>query len=256
MGMGSGPIDGERVSNETREVIAEAERRIRERETPDPGGGNWATRLNRAVFWWANHWVGVLNAIVLIYIGGATMAPALMALGRPGIARVFYALYAPFCHQYAFRSWFLFGERLAAAYPLQAPVSLVAMRELGAFVGSSEAGYKIALCQRDVAIYGAMLLTGLAYGPAKRRWTIEPLPLWLFYLFGMLPMLLDGGIQWLSYGLWQFVPGLLAQPFETAPALRALTGALFGIGVVAVGYPHLGTYFDETVATLKEKYGW
>ena len=32
------------------------------------------------------------------------------------------------------------------------------------FVGSPELGYKVAFCERDVAIYLAVLLAGLAYG--------------------------------------------------------------------------------------------
>lgn len=249
------------------EVLREAERRIEARRGTSGGpkadavamrdgvaGRSFATRANRAVYFLARHWIALFNAAILLYLGGAILAPVAMHLGRPGVANVLYTLYGPFCHQYPFRSFFLFGD--AATEPLREPVSVLAMAELSHFVGDPQVGYKIALCQRDVAIYAAMLAAGIIYGPLRRRVRIPALPLWLFFLFGALPMFLDGGIQWLSYAVWQFIPALLAQPFETIPAMRVLTGALFGLGVTAVGYPTLAEYFDDTRATLERKYGW
>ena len=69
-------------------------------------------------------------------------------------------------------------------------------------------------------------------------------------------MMLDGGIQWLSYFVWAIFPGYLSQPFETIPLMRALTGGLFGWGVVAVTYSHIDEYFQEIHQTLKTKFGW
>ncbi len=239
-------------------VVREAERRIQARGAAPSGRGPAvrvaAIHANRAVHFLASHWIALFNAAIVLYLGGAILAPVAMHLGLTRLAGVLYALYGPFCHQYPFRSWFLFGE--AAAYPLHEPISVLEMSELGAFLGDPQVGYKIALCQRDVAIYGAMLAAGLIYGPLRKIVKIPPLPLWLYFIFGILPMLLDGGIQWLSYAVYQFIPALLAQPFETIPAMRTLTGALFGLGVTAVGYPTLAEYFDEIRATLHQKYGW
>ncbi len=90
-----------------------------------------------------------------------------------------------------------------------------------------------------------MLVAGLVYAPLRKIVKLPALPMWLYFAFGVMPMMLDGGIQWISYALWQFFPGLLAEPFETIPAMRTLTGALFGLGVIAVGYPYLAEYFDD-----------
>lgn len=262
--MGAGDLendvrDADRPAETTptaKDIVAEARRRVADHDLQPPKKPNpdTARRLNRGVYWLANHWVGLLNVVILLYVGGAVIAPVLMHLGTEGVGRALYAFYRPFCHQYPFRSWFLHGD--AFVHPLHEPVSLVEMNELGRFLGSPEVGYKMALCQRDIAIYGMMFVAGVVYGLVRKRVKVPPLPLWLYFVFGVMPMMLDGGVQWISYALWQFIPGLLDQPFETIPAMRALTGSLFGLGVIAVGYPYLAEYFDDVLTTLQEKYGW
>jgi len=236
------------------EIVAEAQRRIAERPAEErPRPKRTARKLNHGVYWLANHWVGLINAVILLYLAGTFLAPVLMHTGAERAAGAVYAFYRPFCHQYPFRSWFLYGD--AAAHPLEEPISLLEMNALSSHVGSADEGYKVALCQRDVAIYGAMLATGIAYGIARRFTKVRPMPLWLYFVFGILPMLLDGGIQWLSYAIKMVFPGLLAEPFETIPMMRTLTGALFGFGVIGVGYPYLGEYFDDVRDTLRVKLG-
>jgi len=65
--------------------------------------------------------------------------------------------------------------------------------------------------------------------------------------------MLDGGIQWLSYVAWVLFPGLIPVPFETTPLMRTLTGALFGLGLVATAYPYLNEYFEDVYHTLERK---
>jgi len=240
----------------TEEIIQEAQQRIAGHPAEQQRQSRRTTvlRLNRGVFWLANHWVGLFTVLILLYLGGTFLAPVLMHAGAERAAGAIYAFYKPFCHQYPFRSWFLYGDTLA--HPLREPVSILKMNALSSYVGSADAGYKVALCQRDVAIYGMMAIAGMVYGVVRRFTKVPPMPLWLYFTFGIVPMMLDGGIQWISYAVWQFLPGLLDQPFETIPALRTLTGALFGFGVIGVGYPYLGEYFDDVRSTLHKKYGW
>ena len=237
-------------------ILAEAQRRIETRDQPEGPDAqrSLAETLNRGVYWLARHWMGVVNGLILLYVGGTFLAPVLYKLGIPALGRALHVFYGPFCHQYPFRSWFLFGPQ--AARPLQEAVPLQAMNELRHVVGNPEIGYKTAFCQRDVAIYGMMGLAGVAYKPLSKRVKVPPLPFWLFFLFGIMPMMLDGGIQWISYAVWQFIPGILAQPFETIPLMRTLTGALFGLGVIAVIYPYMDAYFQEVRETLEAKYDW
>jgi uncharacterized membrane protein len=238
------------------EIIEEARRRIETREGAETPSGKQRTaiQLNRAVHWFARHWVAFFNFAIALYLAGAVLPPVLMHLDLTGLAGALYALYRPFCHQYPFRSWFLFGD--SVIHPLHEPIPILEMNRLSSFVGTAEIGYKMALCQRDIAIYGAMTVVGMVYGVARKRLHISALPLWLFFGFSLMPMMLDGGVQWLSYAVWQFFPSVLAQPFETVPTMRALTGSLFGAGVIAVGYPYLNEYFEDVLDTLKQKYGW
>src|SRR4030066_288071 len=75
----------------------------------------WALRLNQGLLVFAKHWLAVFNLLVFTYVSLPFAAPVLMQAGATGPANLLYTLYSPFCHQLAFRSWFLFGER--PAYP-------------------------------------------------------------------------------------------------------------------------------------------
>lgn len=253
--MASGDPENDRAVD-PQEILDEAQRRMAARAEPTitTAQRERAARLNRGVYWLARHWVGIFNVAIALYVGGAILAPVLMHLGLPRLASALYAFYGPFCHQYPFRSWFLFGD--AVIHPLHEPVSILQMNALTKVVGNAEMGYKMALCQRDIALYAAMVGGGMVYGIARRRFEIPALPLWLYFTFGILPIALDGGIQWISYALWEFVPGLLAQPFETVPVMRALTGSLFGLGVIGVGYPYINEYFEDVLRVQAAKYDW
>ena len=246
----------ENIDNHTpaaEDILNEAQRRLRER-TPQRAVTQqvWADRLNRGVFWLARHWLAVFNALTALFLGGALLPPVLLKLGLSGVADVLYAIYRPLCHQYPFRSWFLFGPQLA--YPLTEPISVREMNTIRGFVGDAHVGYKMAICQRDIAIYGAMLLAGLIYGVLRHRRSIQPWPMWRYFAFGILPMMLDGGIQWISFAVWLYLPILVKVPFETTPLMRTLTGALFGLGIVAAAYPYLNEYFEDVRRFLQQKY--
>lgn len=252
--MGSGDLDNQ---VKTDEVLAEVQRRMQERQESAPDDRTQsrretALRLNKGVLWLARHWLAVFNLIAGLYIGGALLAPVLMHYGATGAAHALYRFYAPFCHQYPFRSWFFFGPELA--HRLDTPISIAEMNHLRAFLGNAEIGYKTALCQRDVAIYGMVFLGGLGYGLLRDRFKIRPLSIWVYLALGILPMLLDGGIQWLTYLIWTLFPNVLSRPFETYPILRTITGALFGLGIVGMAYPYVNQYFGEIRDTIVQKY--
>ena len=89
------------------------------------------------------------------------------------------------------------------------------------FYGTPEMGYKMAICQRDTAIYGAMALFCLLFtltGNSIRR------PHWsLPLLIGAVPMALDGVSQLLGNSFPEIFPVR-----ESTPLLRTVTGILFG----------------------------
>ena len=196
------------------------------------------SRLMRAanglVIGMARHWLAIFNSVWAIYLLTPFLAPLFMQLGWTAPAGVIYAIYSVLCHQLPDHSYFLFGptlvpqtpELIAAGMPMSA--SLFAER---AFIGSPEIGWKVALCQRDVAIYAGVLLAGISYAVVRRR--VGPLPFKLFVLLAI-PMAVDGLTQLVG---WR----------ESTWLLRTVTGALFGSAAVYLAYPYVEDAMQEVL---------
>jgi uncharacterized membrane protein len=203
--------------------------------------------LDRGIFFFTKHWLAAFNLFVLAYVGLPFLAPVLMNAGLTGPAKSLYTIYSPLCHQLGFRSWYLFGER--AAYPRDIfqhytgldPNDFLAAR---AFLGNERMGYKVAFCERDVAIYGALLLGGLIYSLPFVRRRLKPLPWWAWLLFGIFPIALDGFSQLFSQYPYNLILFFNFLPYrESTPLLRTLTGGLFGLANAWLAYP----YFEESM---------
>lgn len=224
--------------------------------TTTPANRDQAIFLNRLVLGFARHWLAVFNLLVFLYVGLPFAAPALMKAGATTPATWIYKVYSPLCHQLAFRSWFLFGEQ--PAYPLASAgtglVSYGAATGLSeadywgarAFVGNDQVGYKVAFCERDVAIYAGMLLAGLLFSLVRER--LRPLPLLAWFVVGIVPIALDGGTQLLSA-----LPLLHFPVRESTPFLRSLTGGLFGIMNIWLAYPFVEEAMRDTRTLVAAK---
>lgn len=222
--------------------------------------GQSVSGSDRAMFWVSRHYLAVVNFFMFLYFGLAVLAPVLMKAGATLPANVLYSIYKPLCHQFGFRSFFLFGEQ--AYYPLQeagipnvrtfeevtgledlrnpAAVSRLQARQ---FTGNEVVGYKMALCERDIAIYSGIFLFGLVYSMTKRR--IKPLHWMAWVLIGMAPIGLDGFSQLFSQVEWPLLESIL--PYrESTPFLRVLTGGLFGLATAWFAYPYMEESFGET----------
>ena len=79
------------------------------------------------------HWLAALNLAVGLFLTGALAAPVLAALGWRSAADGLYAAYHLTCHQWAFRSFFLFGPQ-TRLWPEQLPSS-VPTRSVSSGVG-------------------------------------------------------------------------------------------------------------------------
>jgi uncharacterized membrane protein len=215
--------------------------------------------LNRIVLGLTRHWLALINLLVLLYVGLPFAAPVLMKAGAAAPARVIYATYSHLCHQLGYRSWYLFGEQ--AAYPSEAAhTSLRTFEEISGlhaydyweardFIGNEQLGYKVALCQRDVAIYGAILLAGLLFSVLRRY--IKPIPTWLWFVVGIVPLGLDGSLQLLTS---LRIPFLSFLPiYESTPFLRTLTGGLFGLMNAWLAFPYVEESMMETRALVIAK---
>ncbi|RPI21421.1 MAG: DUF2085 domain-containing protein [Chloroflexota bacterium] len=213
----------------------------------------WADSFS---YWLSKHYLALLNMIVIIYLGLPVLAPALMKAGAAGPASLIYKVYGAACHQYAFRSMFLFGEQLYYPRAAAGIDGLITYEQATGFpsediltarnfTGNDVMGYKVGLCERDVSIYGGILIFGfimLALRLMGLLRFIKPLPWYLWILIGLVPIGLDGFSQLIS----QLPFGLL--PYrESTPFLRILTGGLFGFTTAWFGYPMV----EETMADTR-----
>ena len=209
-------------------------------QQPKRNPANAETKLTRAandlVIGMSRHWLAIFNTVWAIYLFTPFLAPIFMQLGWEAPASVIYAIYSVLCHQLPDHSYFLFGpsfvpqtpELIAGGMPVTS--SLFIER---AFIGNAEIGWKVALCQRDVAIYTGVLLAGLSYAFVRRR--ARPLPLKIFVLL-VLPMAIDGGTQLIGLR-------------ESNWLLRTITGMLFGAAAVYLAYPYVQEAMDEVAET-------
>lgn len=184
----------------------------------------------------ARHWLALFTVAWAIYVLLPFAAPTFLRLGWVAPAQAIYSLYSFTCHQLPDHSYFLFGETLApstdqliAAGMLDTP-NLFMQR---VFVGNESVGYKVALCQRDVAIYASVVIAGLVFAFVRRR--IRRLPFRLFLLL-LLPIAIDGGTQ---------LVGLR----ESNWALRTITGFIFGVACVWIAYPYIDDAMQDVIRT-------
>ena len=230
--------------------------------------GETITRSDRIYFWIAEHYLAIINLLVFIYVGLPYLAPILMKIGADVPAKVIYTIYSPLCNQFAFRSFFLFGEQ--PYYPLK-EAGVVGVRTLDQvtgyqnladpfnisrlyarqFIGNATLGYKVALCERCIAIYAAIVLFGLIYGLTKRR---LPSPHWiLWFLIGIVPIGIDGFYQLLSQFNWPWLAAYLPY-YESTPFMRVLTGGLFGLMTAWFAFPAVEESMKDTREILIKKF--
>ncbi len=231
--------------------------------------------LDKMVLAFARNWVACLAAVTAIYSGLPFVAPVAMHFGWTPVADAIYTVYGPpVCHQFAFRSFFLFGEQ--AAYPralagvatgtfeeyasqdpafkgidmtVLNPAYVLAARN---FRGDERMGWKVAVCERDVGICLSLVAFSVLFILLTRFNVRLPyLPFWAYIAFAILPILFDGGSQYLAN--LQFVGIDLNFARESTPLLRVGTGALFGIGNGWLAFPYIQDSMKETRALVEAK---
>ena len=218
------------------------------------------TAWNRFSLWFSKYYLQVMIGFLILVVGLAFLAPLLMEWDLPDAAQNIYSLYHPFCHQLAFRSLFLFGEQAFYPRELAHIEGLMTYGEVtglyeedfaaaSAFLGSPEMGYKVALCQRDIAIQSSLLIFTVIFALARQK--IKPIPIHIWFIFGFLPIALDGGTQLLSQLGLQGLAWLT--PRESAPWQRLLSGALFGLFSAWFILPILRESMLETRFALEKK---
>ncbi|MBI2953014.1 MAG: DUF2085 domain-containing protein [Chloroflexi bacterium] len=146
-------------------------------------------------------WLALVNLVNFGFFGGALLTPVITSLGLTWVARPLFSSYSLVCHQLPFRSDFIFG-------------------------------YQVAMCQRNMAIYGSMFLAGVGFAFVRTR--LKPLP-WRWYLVLIAPMSIDGFTQLFGFR-------------ESNWTLRVITGTLFGVATVWLAYPYLQLSMSRLLA--------
>jgi uncharacterized membrane protein len=217
---------------------------------------NW-NKSDGISLWLSRHYLALFNLLVFVYVGLPFLAPVLMKVGATAPAGIIYRAYSFVCHQFAFRSWFLFGEQVVypraeakihafTTYQQATGLNGYDLLSARAFIGNAQLGYKVALCERDVAIYGGILLFGVLFALLRRK--VKPIHWIVWILVGIVPIGLDGFSQLLSQ------PPLSLLPLrESTPLIRSLTGFLFGFLTAWFGYPYVEESMQENRKYLEGK---
>lgn len=193
---------------------------------------------DKVIFQLAKHWLALANLFWGLYVGLPLLAPVLMNAGYPLPAQIIYTIYRPACHQLPERSYFFGGPQVVYS-PEELAAAGVKVGLFSRDIGNEAVGWKVAFCERDVAIYGTIFVAGLLFGLFRRRFLHWRMPLRYFLIF-LIPMGIDGVLQLL--GLHQ-----------STWLLRTITGSIFGLGAVLFAYPYADEGFGDVRKTINEK---
>jgi uncharacterized membrane protein len=201
--------------------------------------GRAATRL---VIVAGRHWLAFVNLAFALILTVQLGAPWLMEHGQERLGRLIYLANYPLCHQLPERSFFIGGPRFW--YTLSemrfSAGSDIPLR----WLGNSQLGFKVAVCERCMAINVAFLAFGLLFALVRSRLKGKGIP-WQVAVALIVPLAVDAGIQ---------LVGLL----ESDWIRRSITGALFSLAMVAFVYPvvdqALRTAADDARAMLESTY--
>lgn len=183
-------------------------------------------------------------------MSGVFLAPILMLMNQPHLAQPLYKLYSYLCHQRVERSSFINDE-----YPFWRYYSVEELKSLGylpeqnefipkpfaeifygyPYWGNEDLGYKLAVCNRDVAIYGTLtiLITmlWLLYKINGYYIKISNLQLIILVILLTLPMAVDGFTQIYLEVTNTSLNDPFIRAYMDSALKRYITGSLFGVAV-------------------------
>ncbi|MGB8212652.1 MAG: DUF2085 domain-containing protein [Anaerolineales bacterium] len=228
-------------------------------------GSQAISRSDRFSYWLSKHYLAIFNLLLVLYVGLPFVAPVFKKIEWNGPAEVIYKVYSPLCHQWAFRSFFLFGEQAYYPHAAAKMAGVLTFEQVSGitdsndptrmqarlFEGNPTLGYKVALCERCVALWGAMALFGLLFAVTGRRF---PKLHWIIWIVvGVFPIGLDGFSQ-----LFSQIPSTFIQSFlpyrESTPLDRIVTGVLFGFTTAWFMFPMIEETMVDTRRMLSKKF--
>lgn len=259
--------------------------------TPPDSNRALARRMNRFVLRVSRNWLKIALVFFGLYSTLPIVTPVLMKLGVEGPARVLYTLYSPFCHQFAFRSLFLFGEQ--AAYPrAAADTSLMPYEPFAVADADFQAAYTYwyeryngAPPPHPATVSDLMLFTpwlqfasrdflGNEQMGYKTALCARDMGIYLALFTGGLvysipvvrrrvrpiPVYLYVILGLAPIGIDGFSQLLGYPPFnlwaarETTPYFRVVTGIVFGFATAWLAFPHFELAMRETAEQIEAKF--
>ncbi len=244
-----------------------------------------AARASQALLRLARNWLRIVLTALAIYISLPWLAPIFAKAGLPEPADFIYTLYSPFCHQFAFRSPFLFGEQAfypraisnsgyisfesvasnseafrqqyeywSRLYGERAPAPAATVDGLAQFSVVQQFAARHFIGDDALGYKTSLCARDLAIYTMlfaggliyrRYRWRVRLMPFWLYLVAGLGPVGLDGFSQLLSYPPFEFWPVR-----ETAPLFRIITGGMFGLMSAWLGFPYLERSMQDLVDAL------
>jgi len=143
----------------------ELNRKLRQRR-------NQLVQRNQRYARWQRRWAEILTTILFIYVMLPFAAPTLMKVGATAPANALYTLYSPLCHQFAFRSMFLFGEQTFYPRETAQVESLVSFDERATQSAAFLALYTDKRQNELYNTFGAAAAEGYQFQPEElQEWT-------------------------------------------------------------------------------------
>lgn len=233
-------------------------------------------RLLMIARWVFSNWLWLWAIIFSIFNFLPILAPISLDLGFAPLGNNIHALYHNISHQFAHRSYFLFGEQVSYSVS-ELPLTLTGdflpdSNALSQFIGDDRLGWKLAWSDRLVSMYGAALITTFFYILLHQRKGFRPLSLSVMLLM-IVPLIIDGtthamsdaesltaGFRWDNTWLANLTGNRFSDSFYVGDAfgsfnslMRLITGILFGIGFMAWGLGIAEPYFQKNAAVLRER---
>jgi len=228
--------------------------------------GKKITGADRFSLWFTKNYMFFFIGTLFLYVTTPFLAPVFMKFGLKLPAKVIYTIYSPLCHQLPFRSFFLFGEQFYYPRELAGISEVISFEDITGnnniniledryITGEDQypkMGYKVAICQRCVAIYCAMFIMSVIFTLSKRK--IKSIPWYIWVFVGVLPMGLDG-ISQLPGAIANVLPAWLPIR-ESTPWLRVITGGLFGITTAWFLFPMIEETLSENRRFLERRFDY
>jgi uncharacterized membrane protein len=165
----------------------------------------------------------LLYMLLLGFFNILILATPFVMVSSPGAGELLHSGFSLSCHQIASRSYCFYPEDFSFG---DCPKEYTRAPVLDSEMGPA---YKFPVCARDVPLYLAAFLGGLAVFKTKWRDSRKP-PNPLFFVLAIIPIALDGGTQLIGLR-------------ESTNELRAITGIIAGFAFSFYFIPMLNAFF-------------